>query len=69
MSETLDKQVQRRHQEGEPYEDIATDLNLSPLEVSYLGDAKAYDAVQRALSRPASERRSRPSRAPQPGTD
>lgn len=64
--ETQDKEVQRRHAAGESYEEIAKDLNLDLMVVQYLGDAKVYDAVQRALNSDPikNPRRQRPPRTP-----
>lgn len=62
--ETQDKEVQRRHAAGESYEEIAKDLNLDVIVVQYLGDAKVYDAVQRALNSDPMKRKNRPSRTP-----
>lgn len=64
--EDQDKEVQRRHAAGESYEEIAKDLNLDVVVVQYLGDAKVYDAVQRALNSDPikNSRRKRPEKTP-----
>lgn len=64
--EDQDKEVQRRHAAGESYEEIAKDLNLDVVVVQYLGDAKVYDAVQRALNSDPikNPRRKRPEKTP-----
>lgn len=64
--ETQDKEVQRRHDAGESYEEIAKDLKLDVVVVQYLGNAKVYDAAQRALNSDPirNPRRKRPERTP-----
>jgi orotate phosphoribosyltransferase-like protein len=69
MLESLFEKVQLKIKNGESREKIAEDLDLSLEETRYLADAEVYEAVQRALSRPASEYRSRPRRTPQATTE
>lgn len=59
MKENLDKEVQRRHAEGESYEVIANSLCLDLVVVKFLGDAEVYDAVERARNSPAYLRKRR----------
>lgn len=69
MLESLFETVQLKVKAGEPKEKIAEDLNLSLEETRYLADAEVYEAVQRALSRPETERRPRPRRTVTPETE
>lgn len=62
MSDSLFDTVQAKIAEGKSKEDVAGELELSLDEVRYLADVETYQAVQRALSRPASERVHRPRR-------
>lgn len=69
MEESLFDQVQERIKAGESRETIAEELSLTTDEVRFLSDVETYEAVQRALSRPASERRPRPRRALPPESE
>lgn len=62
MEDQLFDQVQERIKAGESKESIADELALSIEEVRFLSDVETYKAVQRALSRPDTERRPRPRR-------
>lgn len=66
MSDSLFDKVQAKITEGKSKEAIADELQLSLDEVRYLADVETYQAVQRALNRPASERVQRPRRRLEP---